>query len=86
VLAAREKEEAEARADAERKGFDAERQRNEAESARVSESQRNAMEVVGSALGRLAQGDLPYESTISVRNSGRCATISTAQSNRSPTR
>lgn len=57
-LAAREKEEAEARADAERKGFDAERQRNEAESARVSENQRNAMEVVGSALGRLAQGDL----------------------------
>ena len=53
-LAAREKEEAEARADAERKGFDAERQRNEAESARVSESQRNAMDVVGSALGRLA--------------------------------
>ena len=57
-LAAREKEEAEARADAERRGFDAERQRNEAESARVSENQRNAMDVVGSALGRLAQGDL----------------------------
>jgi len=57
-IAAREKEEAEARADAERKGFDAERQRNEAESARVSESQRNAMDVVGSALGRLAKGDL----------------------------
>ncbi|MAZ14827.1 methyl-accepting chemotaxis protein [Oricola sp.] len=57
-LAAREKEEAEARADAERRGFDAERQRNEAESARVSESQRNAMDVVGSALGRLAKGDL----------------------------
>ncbi|MAS05176.1 MAG: methyl-accepting chemotaxis protein [Ahrensia sp.] len=57
-LAARDKEEAEARADAERKGFDAERQRNEAESARISENQRNAMDVVGNALGRLAKGDL----------------------------
>jgi len=57
-LAAHDKEEAEARAEAERKGFDAERQRNEVESARVSERQRNAMDVVGGALGRLAKGDL----------------------------
>ena len=57
-IAAHDKEEAEARAEAERKGFDAERQRNEAETARVAESQRNAMDVVGGALGRLARGDL----------------------------
>ncbi|WP_193174130.1 methyl-accepting chemotaxis protein [Oricola nitratireducens] len=57
-IAAQEKEEAEARAEAERRGFDAERQRNEAESTRVSENQRKAMQVVGGALGRLAKGDL----------------------------
>ncbi|MFZ2099520.1 MAG: HAMP domain-containing methyl-accepting chemotaxis protein, partial [Oricola sp.] len=57
-VSAQEKEEAEERAEAERRNFDTERQRSEAESARVSENQRTAMQVVGGALGRLAKGDL----------------------------
>jgi methyl-accepting chemotaxis protein len=59
--AAQQKETAERVAEQQRQAFEAERFRNEQETARVAQVQGHAMSVVGSALGRLAKGDLTVQ-------------------------
>ncbi|VVT32059.1 methyl-accepting chemotaxis protein [Rhizobium sp. EC-SD404] len=60
-ISAMEKREAEAEAARQRAAFEAERERNETETVRTAKAREQAMETVGDALRRLAQGDLTVQ-------------------------
>jgi methyl-accepting chemotaxis protein len=60
-LSAMDKRQAEAEAGRQRAAFEAERERNETETVRAAKAREEAMETVGDALRRLAQGDLTVQ-------------------------